>query len=67
MKDSEAEKGNSFLGFVFIFAGVLILVLSVLNYFQDGKISLVSVIGLLGIFLGFYWVANAKKAKSSNE
>ena len=51
------------LGIVFIAAGILILVLCVMNYLQDGKISTSAVFGLMAISAGLFMYAQNKKSK----
>jgi hypothetical protein len=67
MANFEIGKGFNLLALIFILTGALILILTVLNYIQDGKISLTAIIGLLVISIGFYLLAYGKKAKSSDE
>lgn len=62
MSKLESFTNYSLLGIVFVAAGVLILVLCVLNYLQDGKISTSAVIGLMAISAGLFMYARNKKS-----
>jgi sulfite exporter TauE/SafE len=63
MTKPESSKPYSLIGIVFGVAGVVILVLALLNYLQDGRISLTIVMGPMIILLGLLLYSQGKRRK----
>jgi hypothetical protein len=63
----ETDRPFSLLGVVFVIAGVVILILALLNYLQDGRISLAGVMGFIIISLGLLLYSRGKSLKDRDE
>ena len=63
MTKHESARPHSLIGVVFGVAGVLILALALLNYLQDGRISLTLVLGPVIILLGLLLYSQGKRRK----
>lgn len=63
MTKPETAKSFSLLGIVLIVAGGLILILAILNYIQDRRISLTAPMGLASISFGLLLYSHGKKQK----
>ena len=63
MTKHESAGPYSLIGVVFGVAGVLIFVLALLNYFQDGRLSLTVALGPVIILLGLLLYSQGKKRK----
>ena len=66
MAKSESAQSFSLLGVIFMIVGAVTLILSLLNYLQDGSIGLTIVFGLMGISLGALFYSHAKKSKKQD-
>jgi len=67
MNKSESARFYSLMGVIFMIAGALILILSILNYLQDRRLSLTSAMGFVIISLGALWYVMGKKHKSEEK
>jgi len=67
MTKSRSAQSFSLLGVIFMIVGALTLIIAIMNYFQDGRISLTIVFGLMGISLGALLVSQGKKSRAQDE
>jgi hypothetical protein len=63
MTKPESATPYSLIGIVFGVAGVVLLVLALLNYLQDGRISLTTAMGPMITLLGLLLYSQGKKRK----
>lgn len=62
----ESARPYALLGVVFIVVSVLILILALMNYLQDGRLSLTVVIPFPMIFLGLLLYSRGKRMKGQD-
>lgn len=64
----DSVKSFTILGIVFACVGVAILLLSLLDYLQDGKTEgLIILIGIFGISFGLLFYARGKKSQAQDK
>jgi hypothetical protein len=61
------RRGPVLLAGLFVICGIGIIILNLISYFQDGRLSTFSVFGFMMIFLGLWLYAQGKKTKSEVE
>jgi hypothetical protein len=67
MTKSGSNQSFSLLGIIFMIVGALTVILALLNYFQDGRISITIVFALLSISFGALLYSHAKKSKAQDK
>ena len=59
---SKSKQPPTLLAAVFVICGVGILILNIINYFQDGRIGTFSIFGFMIILLGLWFYFLGKKS-----
>lgn len=68
MAKSDLANSYAILGVVFACVGVLILLLTLLDYLQDGKTeSSILLVAVVGILLGVFLYSNGKRSKAQDK